>query len=128
MRHKFCIDTIYCLGKRGIGYLSWMESSTAVDTTTTTNNSQDNNNTNISYSNSKNNIGDVVGVRTRRSRRGTGREVAGKTMIAIVSGSLVYYHCAYRNSSLLSLLSDVFIVLLCSLAILGLLFRQMNIS
>ncbi|XP_057968613.1 reticulon-like protein B22 isoform X2 [Malania oleifera] len=52
----------------------------------------------------------------------------GKPLIVMVCGSLVYYHCAYRNSSLLSLLSDVLIVLLCSLAILGLLFRQMNIS
>ncbi|KAG9141387.1 hypothetical protein Leryth_001841 [Lithospermum erythrorhizon] len=46
----------------------------------------------------------------------------------LICGSLVYYHCAYRNSSLVSLISDVFIVLLCSLAILGLLFRQMNIQ
>ncbi|CAJ1951486.1 unnamed protein product [Sphenostylis stenocarpa] len=53
---------------------------------------------------------------------------AGKAIIALLIGTLVYYHCAYRNSTLLSLLSDVFIVLLCSLAILGLLFRQMNIQ
>ncbi|EEF48716.1 reticulon-like protein B23 [Ricinus communis] len=52
----------------------------------------------------------------------------GKAIIGMVCGTLVYYHCAYRNASLLSLLSDVLIVLLCSLAILGLLFRQMNIS
>ncbi|CAI9113661.1 OLC1v1014304C2 [Oldenlandia corymbosa var. corymbosa] len=51
----------------------------------------------------------------------------GKPVIVMICGSLVYYHCAYRNSSLVSLVSDVFIVLLCSLAILGLLFRQMNI-
>lgn len=43
-------------------------------------------------------------------------------------GSLVYYHCAYRNSSIVSLISDVFIVLLSSLAILGLLFRHISIS
>lgn len=55
-------------------------------------------------------------------------EIVGKTVIGLICGSLVYYHCAYRNSSFLSLLSDVFIVLLCSLAILGLLFRQINIS
>ncbi|XP_014516072.2 reticulon-like protein B22 [Vigna radiata var. radiata] len=60
--------------------------------------------------------------------RRRGGEGAGKAMIALVIGTLVYYHCAYRNSTLLSLLSDVFIVLLCSLAILGLLFRQMNIQ
>lgn len=48
--------------------------------------------------------------------------------ILIICGTLVYYHCVYRNSSIVSLVSDVFIVILCSLAILGLLFRQMNIS
>ncbi|KDP25045.1 hypothetical protein JCGZ_22580 [Jatropha curcas] len=56
------------------------------------------------------------------------RSEIGKPMIGLICGSLVYYHCAYRNASLLSLVSDVLIVLLCSLAILGLLFRQMNIS
>ncbi|EOY26281.1 hypothetical protein QUC31_012004 [Theobroma cacao] len=57
-----------------------------------------------------------------------GRSDVGKALGLLVCGTLVYYHCAYRNSSLLSLFSDVLIVLLCSLAILGLLFRQMNIS
>ncbi|MQL97675.1 hypothetical protein Taro_030376 [Colocasia esculenta] len=52
----------------------------------------------------------------------------GRPTVLLVCGSLVYYHCAYRQSSLLSLVADVFIVLLCSLAILGMLFRQMNIS
>ncbi|CAA7408278.1 unnamed protein product [Spirodela intermedia] len=52
----------------------------------------------------------------------------GRPAVLLVCGSLVYYHCAYRQSSLLSLIADVFIVLLCSLAILGMLFRQMNIS
>ncbi|XP_075492931.1 reticulon-like protein B22 [Primulina tabacum] len=47
---------------------------------------------------------------------------------AVLSGTLVYYHCAYRNSSIVSLFADVFIVLLCSLAILGLLFRHMNVA
>lgn len=56
------------------------------------------------------------------------RSEIGKPMIALICGTLVYYHCAFRNSTLLSLLSDVLIVLLCSLAILGLLFRQLNIS
>ncbi|KAG8653212.1 reticulon-like protein B22 [Manihot esculenta] len=56
------------------------------------------------------------------------RSEIGKPMIGLICGTLVYYHCAYRNASLLSLVSDVLIVLLCSLAILGLLFRQMNIS
>ncbi|TKY64705.1 Reticulon protein B22 [Spatholobus suberectus] len=63
-----------------------------------------------------------------RSRCGRSGGEAGKALIALVIGTLVYYHCAYRNSTLLSLFSDVFIVLLCSLAILGLLFRQMNIQ
>ncbi|KAL3618119.1 Reticulon-like protein B22 [Castilleja foliolosa] len=49
-------------------------------------------------------------------------------VMGMVSGTLVYYHCAYRNSSFVSLVADVFIVLLCSLAILGLLFRHMNIA
>ncbi|KAI7754262.1 hypothetical protein M8C21_033539 [Ambrosia artemisiifolia] len=52
----------------------------------------------------------------------------GKPLIIAMCCTLIYYHCAYRNSSIVSLLSDVFIVLLCSLAILGLLFRQMNIQ
>ncbi|KAF8389459.1 hypothetical protein HHK36_026154 [Tetracentron sinense] len=56
------------------------------------------------------------------------RTEVGKPLVVLICGSLVYYHCSYRNSSLLSLVSDVFIVLLCSLAILGLLFRQINIS
>ncbi|CAL2244676.1 unnamed protein product [Prunus armeniaca] len=56
------------------------------------------------------------------------RSEVGKPVIVLICGSLVYYHCEHRNSSLVSLVSDVLIVLLCSLAILGLLFRQMNIS
>ncbi|KAK4267726.1 hypothetical protein QN277_024468 [Acacia crassicarpa] len=56
------------------------------------------------------------------------RGEVGKPMMLLSCGTLVYYHCAYRNSSIVSLVSDVFIVLLCSLAIIGLLFRQLNIS
>ncbi|KAH6821181.1 Reticulon family protein [Perilla frutescens var. hirtella] len=48
--------------------------------------------------------------------------------MGMMSGTLVYYHCAYRESSVVSLVADVLIVLLCSLAILGLLFRHMNIA
>ncbi|KAJ3693464.1 hypothetical protein LUZ60_008944 [Juncus effusus] len=48
--------------------------------------------------------------------------------VMVVCGGLVYYHCGWRNSSLLSLFADVLIVLLCSLSILGLLFRHLNIS
>ncbi|KAL7251210.1 hypothetical protein ACSBR1_013106 [Camellia fascicularis] len=51
----------------------------------------------------------------------------GKAVIGMICGSLVYYHCAYKNSSILTLLPDVFLVL-SSLAILGLLFRHLNIS
>ncbi|XWS20604.1 hypothetical protein CRYUN_Cryun31cG0116800 [Craigia yunnanensis] len=57
-----------------------------------------------------------------------GRSELGKALRLLICGTLVYYHCAYRNSTILSLFSDVLIVLLCSLAILGLLFRQINIS
>ncbi|XP_051152184.1 reticulon-like protein B23 [Andrographis paniculata] len=49
-------------------------------------------------------------------------------VMGMLSGTLVYYHCAYRHSSVVSLFADVFIVLLCSLAILGLLFRHMKIA
>ncbi|THG13515.1 hypothetical protein TEA_012087 [Camellia sinensis var. sinensis] len=59
---------------------------------------------------------------------GGGGGGGGKAMIGMICGSLVYYHCAYKNSSILTLLSDVFLVLLSSLAILGLLFRHLNIS
>ncbi|KAJ8447589.1 hypothetical protein Cgig2_031202 [Carnegiea gigantea] len=52
----------------------------------------------------------------------------GRAMVILISGSLVYYHCAFRHATFLSLLSDVFLVILCSLAILGLLFRKFNIS
>ncbi|KAL5699455.1 Reticulon-like protein B22 [Ranunculus cassubicifolius] len=62
-----------------------------------------------------------------KSNSSGGKEI-GTPIIVVICGSLVYYHCAYRNSSLLPLISDVFIVLLCSLAILGMLFRQINIS
>ncbi|KAF2589658.1 hypothetical protein F2Q70_00041613 [Brassica cretica] len=47
----------------------------------------------------------------------------GKAIGVLISGTLVYHHCANRNATLLSLFSDVLIVLLSSLAILGLLFR-----
>ncbi|KAF4404611.1 hypothetical protein G4B88_005997 [Cannabis sativa] len=56
------------------------------------------------------------------------RSEIGKPVILLVCGTLVYYHCAYKDKSLLTLFSDVIIVLLCSLAILGFLFRQINIS
>ncbi|XP_010459232.1 PREDICTED: reticulon-like protein B23 [Camelina sativa] len=52
----------------------------------------------------------------------------GKAIGLLMSGTLVYYHCVNRNATLLPLLSDVLIVLLSSLALLGLLFRQLNVS
>ncbi|CAA0212181.1 hypothetical protein AtNW77_Chr1g0018551 [Arabidopsis thaliana] len=52
----------------------------------------------------------------------------GKAIGLLISGTLVYHHCANRNATLLSLISDVLIVLLSSLAILGLLFRHLNVS
>ncbi|KAL5575801.1 hypothetical protein UlMin_017500 [Ulmus minor] len=42
----------------------------------------------------------------------------GKTIIVLVCGTLVYYHRAYRYASLVSLLFNDLIVLLCSLSIL----------
>ncbi|KAL9996891.1 putative reticulon-like protein B22/B23 [Helianthus debilis subsp. tardiflorus] len=73
---------------------------------------------------------DVLGT-TKKKKVNTKKELEsgkGKPLIIMTCASLVYYHCAYRNSTIISLMSDVFIVLLCSLAILGLLFRQMNIQ
>ncbi|KAG6668950.1 reticulon-like protein B22 [Carya illinoinensis] len=70
--------------------------------------------------------------RNNNKSKGSGRQrrssQLGMPLILLISGTLVYYHCAYRKASFLSLVSDVLIVLLCSLAILGLLFRQLNIS
>ncbi|KAL5574848.1 hypothetical protein UlMin_016547 [Ulmus minor] len=42
----------------------------------------------------------------------------GRTVIVLVCGTLVYYHCTYWHASLISLLFDVPIILLCSLSIL----------
>eukprot|EP01018_Ginkgo_biloba_P000064 Gb_21862 [translate_table: standard] len=52
----------------------------------------------------------------------------GIPLVCLICGSLVYYHCVVRHTSLVSLVCDVFIVLLCSLALLGLMFRQLNVS
>lgn len=52
----------------------------------------------------------------------------GRAMVILISGSLVYCHCAFRHATFLSLLSDVFLVILCSLAILSLLFLKLSIS
>lgn len=73
------------------------------------------------------NSSEVVVVERKRIGNGSSNEI-GKVIIALVCGTLVYYHCAFKNSAIVSLFSDVFIVLLCSLAILGLLFRQMTIQ
>lgn len=74
-----------------------------------------------------NNVG-VSGLGRKTKANGDSGGGGGKPLVLIICGGLVYYHCAFRNSSLVSLVSDVFTVLLCSLAILGLLFRQMNIQ
>lgn len=70
----------------------------------------------------------VSGPRRKSKASGDAGSPGGGPVALIICGSLVYYHCALRNSSLISLVSDFFIVVLCSLAILGLLFRQMNIE
>eukprot|EP01018_Ginkgo_biloba_P027893 Gb_36106 [translate_table: standard] len=51
----------------------------------------------------------------------------GMPVVLLICGTLVYYHTAIRNSSMVSLICDVLIVLLSSLAVLGMLFRQMNV-
>ena len=53
---------------------------------------------------------------------------AGRWAVGAVCGVLVYYHCAVRRASAVSLAADVLLVLLCSLSILGLLFRHLQIS
>ncbi|KAJ7515879.1 hypothetical protein O6H91_22G032700 [Diphasiastrum complanatum] len=51
----------------------------------------------------------------------------GMALLVLACGSLVYYHCTARNCSLVSLVCDVIIVFICSLAILGMLFRHLNV-
>ncbi|KAG8046739.1 hypothetical protein GUJ93_ZPchr0008g12699 [Zizania palustris] len=53
---------------------------------------------------------------------------AARWAVGAVCGGLVYYHCAVRRASPVSLAADVLLVLLCSLSILGLLFRHLHIS
>lgn len=55
-------------------------------------------------------------------RRGEGGGGAARWAVGAVCGGLVYYHFA------VSLAADVLLVLLCSLSILGLLFRHLHIS
>eukprot|EP00250_Pteridium_aquilinum_P011716 c20258_g1_i1 orf=595-1062(+) len=52
----------------------------------------------------------------------------GMGFVLLTCGTLVYYHCTIRTYPLISLTADVLIVLLCSLSILGLLFRYCKIS
>lgn len=61
-------------------------------------------------------------------RRGEGGGGAARWAVGAVCGGLVYYHCAVRRASAVSLAADVLLVLLCSLSILGLLFRHLHIS
>eukprot|EP00249_Psilotum_nudum_P017949 c26566_g1_i4 orf=658-1167(-) len=53
---------------------------------------------------------------------------SGMRMVVLACGTLVYYHCAFRDRSLVTLVSDCLIVLMCSLAVLGMLFRHCNVS
>lgn len=52
----------------------------------------------------------------------------GMGIVLLICGTLVYYHCTIRTYPFVSLAADVLIVLLCSLSILGLLFRYCNVS
>ena len=83
----------------------------------------------------------AVSVRTSTDRPRKGMEAAGgeaasargaggsgRWAVGAVCGGLVYYHCAVRRASAVSLAADVLLVLLCSLSILGLLFRHLHIS
>lgn len=63
----------------------------------------------------------VLGCELNSSRVGMG-------IILLTCGTLVYYHCVFRTYNLVTLAADVLIVLLCSLAVLGLLFRHCNVS
>ncbi|KAG2577505.1 hypothetical protein PVAP13_6NG105700, partial [Panicum virgatum] len=63
-----------------------------------------------------------------RGSGGGGGAEAGRWAVGAVRGGLVYYHCAVRRASAVSLAADVLLVLLCSLSILGLLFRHLQIS
>ncbi|OEL19682.1 Reticulon-like protein B23 [Dichanthelium oligosanthes] len=69
--------------------------------------------------------GDPAAARGSGGGGGTG---AGRWAVGAVCGGLVYYHCAVRRASAVSLAADVLLVLLCSLSILGLLFRHLHIS
>lgn len=63
----------------------------------------------------------AVGCELNLSRLGIG-------VVLLICGTLVYYHCIIRSYPFVSLVADVLIVLLCSLSILGLLFRYGNVS
>ncbi|EES14726.1 hypothetical protein BDA96_07G083500 [Sorghum bicolor] len=70
----------------------------------------------------------VVDSAAARGSGGGGGTGAGRWAVGAVCGGLVYYHCAVRRASAVSLAADVLLVLLCSLSILGLLFRHLHIS
>ncbi|CAO2206169.1 unnamed protein product [Urochloa humidicola] len=72
--------------------------------------------------------GDGDSAAARGSGVGGGGTGAGRWAVGAVCGGLVYYHCAVRRVSAVSLAADVLLVLLCSLSILGLLFRHLHIS
>uniref|UniRef100_A0A0D6QXI0 Reticulon domain-containing protein n=1 Tax=Araucaria cunninghamii TaxID=56994 RepID=A0A0D6QXI0_ARACU len=52
----------------------------------------------------------------------------GIPIILLLCGTLVYYHCAVLHTSVVSLACDVLVVLLCSAAVLGMMFRHLNVS
>lgn len=49
-------------------------------------------------------------------------------VLILACGSLVYYHCGFRNLNMVSLISDVLFVITWSLAVLGLIFRSFNLT
>ncbi|XP_057834557.1 reticulon-like protein B23 [Cryptomeria japonica] len=52
----------------------------------------------------------------------------GITLVLMACGTLVYYHCAILQTTLVSLICDVLLVILCSFAVLGLMFRHLTVS
>ncbi|KAH8968997.1 hypothetical protein BDL97_02G013300 [Sphagnum fallax] len=49
-------------------------------------------------------------------------------VLVLACGTLIYYHCAVRNRNIVALISDVLFVISWSLALLGLIFRFLNLK
>jgi hypothetical protein len=49
-------------------------------------------------------------------------------VLVLACGTLIYYHCAVRNRNIVALISDVLFVISWSLALLGLIFRFLNLT